>query len=74
MADDYDFQGLMSAFAGAFFGAIIGAIIGGIIYAILGLLNIDSTIKLVIAAACIIIGMVYLAVHEYNKHGRKKQA
>ena len=73
MADDFDFQGFMSSLGGAFFGAIIGGIIGVIIYAILDLLNtgIDSTIKLAIVAACIILGIAILAVREYNKHGKK---
>ncbi len=73
MADDFDFQRLMSSFGGAFFGAIIGGIIGVIIYAILSLLNIgiDSTIKLAIVAACIILGIALLAVREYNLHGKK---
>ena len=73
MADDFDFQGLMSSLGGAFFGAIIGGIIGVIIYAILDLLNtgIGTTVKLAIVAACIILGIAILAVREYNEHGGK---
>jgi len=73
MADDFDFQRLMSSFGGAFFGAIIGGIVGVILYVILSLLTpgIDNTIKLVIVAACIILGIVLLAIREYTEHGEK---
>ena len=71
MADDNDYKGLMSICAGAFFGAILGGIIGLILYPLLGLLNVDNTIKWTIVGICIIIGTVALAIREYNKHGKK---
>lgn len=74
MADDYDYQGLMSGFAGAFFGAIIGGFIGIIIYVIMSALNIgDSTVQFVVATICLIVGAVLLGIREYKRHGEKKQ-
>jgi hypothetical protein len=76
MANDFDFQRLMSAFGGAFFGAIIGGIIGLLIYLALDLLNIniDNTVKLAIIWACILAGMILLAYHEVKKHASRHRA
>jgi predicted ABC-type sugar transport system permease subunit len=70
MADDFDFQKLMTVFGGAFFGAVIGAFIGIVIALGLSLLNVSTgnVAKLAIIGLCIVIGMVLLAIHEFKKH------
>lgn len=70
MADDFDFQRLMTGFGGAFFGAVIGAFIGILIVIALFIFNvgISNIAKLAIVGVCIVAGMVLLAIHEIRKH------
>lgn len=73
MADDFDFQRLMTGFGGAFFGAVIGAFIGMLIIVALRLLNIGigNIAKFAILGVCIVAGMVLLAIREVKKHAKE---
>ncbi len=73
MAEEYDYQMLITACGGAFFGAIMGAIIAALIILSLDLLKINfgNPVKLVIMLACILAGAVWLAIHEVKKHAEK---
>ncbi len=74
MVEEYDYQRLMTACGGAFFGAIIGAIVAALIILSLDLLkfNAGNPAKLVIMLACILIGAVWLAIHEVKKHAEQR--
>jgi hypothetical protein len=73
MADNFDFQRLMTGFGGAFFGAVIGAFIGILTVIALILLNvgISNTAKLAVVGVCTVAGMVLLAIHEIKKHAEE---
>lgn len=73
MAEEYDYQRLMTACGGAFFGAIIGAVIAAIIIFSLDFLKIDigNPARIVLGLALVLAGAVWLAIHEIKKHAEK---